>query len=54
LSGPARTVTCADWGNGDIRKHHVWWLSRLPHIQGEANGVRWNWWEYVIDPNRVK
>jgi hypothetical protein len=53
LGGPARTVTCADWGNGDIRKHHVWWLSRLPHVQGEANGVRWNWWEYVVDPNRV-
>ena len=53
LTGTARTVTCADWGSGDIRKHHVWWLSRLPHVQGEANGVRWNWWEYVIDPNRV-
>ena len=53
LSGPERTVTCADWGNGDIRKHHVWWLSRLPHVQGEADGVRWNWWEYIIDSNRV-
>lgn len=54
LSGPARTVTCADWGSGDIRQHHVWWLSRLPHVAGESNGISWNWWEYVIDPNRVR
>jgi hypothetical protein len=54
LSGKARTVTCADWGHGDIREHHKWWFRRFPHSIGEANGVRWNWWEYVIDPNTVK
>lgn len=54
LSGDPRVMTAADWGSGDIRKHHVWWLSHLPHVEGERNGISWNWWEYVIDPNRVK
>lgn len=53
LTGEARTVTCADWGNGDIRKHHVWWMSRFPHVAGSSDGVAWNWWQYVIDPNLV-
>jgi hypothetical protein len=53
LSGEPRAVSCADWGNGDIRAHHVWWLSRFPHVAGGADSVSWNWWEYVIDPNRV-
>jgi hypothetical protein len=53
LSGEPRIVTCTEWGNGDIRKHHVWWLRHLPHVVGETNGISWNWWEYVVDPNRV-
>jgi hypothetical protein len=53
LSGEPRMMTCSEWGNGDIRKHHVWWLRHLPHVVGETNGIRWNWWEYVVDPNRV-
>ncbi len=54
LSGEPRRVTCAEWGNGDIREHHRWWLRHLPHILGESNGISHNWWEYVIDPNRVR
>lgn len=53
LSGTPRTMTCREWGDGDIRKHHVWWLRHLPHIVGATNGISWNWWEYVVDPNRV-
>ena len=53
LNGPARTVDCRDWGNGDIRRHHHWWFQRFPHVAGAANGLSHNWWEYVIDPNRV-
>jgi hypothetical protein len=53
LSGEPRTVTCADWGNGDIREHHRWWFRRFPHINGASDGVAWNWWQYVIDPNTV-
>lgn len=53
LSGQPRTVTCADWGNGEIRAHHKWWFTRFPHIVGETNNILWNWWKYVIDPNTV-
>ena len=53
LSGPARTMTCVDWGGGDLRAHHRWWFLRFPHRLGRAHGVSFNWWEYVIDPHRV-
>ena len=53
LSGEPEQVNCQAWGNGDIRKHHRWWFERFPHIVGQSNGISWNWWEYVIDPNRV-
>jgi hypothetical protein len=53
LSGEPRLMSASEWGGGDIRKHHVWWLHHLPHVSGEHNGIRWNWWEYVVDPNRV-
>lgn len=54
LSGEPRQVTCREWGNGDIRQHHLWWLRHLPHGVGVSGGVSHNWWEYVIDPNRVR
>ncbi|MEW6503883.1 MAG: hypothetical protein AB1457_07950 [Chloroflexota bacterium] len=53
LSDPPVMVNCAEWGNGEIRQHHIWWLSLFPHLSGRANGVSWNWWEYVVDPARV-
>jgi len=51
LTGQARPMTCADWGSGDMRAHHMWWFERLPHVAGETGGVQNDWWEYVIDPN---
>ena len=54
LSGEPRPVTCAEWGNGDIRAHHIWWLRHFPHVARSTGGISWNWWEYVIDPNKVK
>ncbi len=53
LPGSAKTMTTADWGGGDIRKHHVWWLSHLPKVSGETNGVSNNWWTYVANPNLI-
>jgi hypothetical protein len=53
FSGLRRVVNCAEWGNGDIRAHHKWWLQHLPHVPGTRNGVSNNWWHYVIDPNNV-
>ena len=54
LTGDPRVMTCAEWGNGDIREHHRWWFRHFPHVEGESGGLSWNWWEYVIDPNRVR
>ena len=53
LSGEPRVVDCHEWGGGDIRRHHLWWLRHFPHVDGAAHGVSWNWWEYVIDPGRA-
>lgn len=53
LAGQPRLVDCAEWGNGDTRQHHLWWLSHLPHFAGDYGGRSQNWWEYVIDANNV-
>ena len=53
LSGWPRLVDCREWGNGDTRRHHLWWFEHFPHIAGQSAGISHNWWEYVIDPNRV-
>lgn len=53
LPGHMRMVTAAEWGGGDARLHHLWWLSHLPHFQGETEGILNNWWAYIIDPNLV-
>jgi hypothetical protein len=48
FKGTVRTVDCREWGNGDIRLHHLWWFRHLPHVPGETNGRLNNWWEYII------
>ncbi len=53
LPGQARSVDCEEWGCGDAREHHLWWLRHLPHVAGETDGVANNWWSYVVDPNRA-
>ena len=53
FKGVTREVTAADWGSGDIRKHHVWWLSHLPKVAGRKNGIHHNWWQYIANPNNV-
>jgi hypothetical protein len=53
LGGPGRMVDCSEWGGGDMRGHHLWWLKHLPHVPGETFGVSNNWWQYIVDPNLV-
>ncbi|MEP6894466.1 MAG: hypothetical protein ABI986_02545 [Chloroflexota bacterium] len=53
FKGVTRKVTARDWGNGDIRKHHIWWMSHFPKIKGSKNGISYNWWEYIANPNHV-
>jgi hypothetical protein len=53
FTGTQRTVTAEEWGNGDIRSHHVWWMKHIPHVAGRTSGVHNNWWQYIADPNLV-
>jgi hypothetical protein len=53
FQGLIRQVTTTDWGNGDIREHHKWWLKHFPKINGSENGIQHNWWWYIADPNHV-
>ena len=53
FKGIVRQVTAAEWGHGDIREHHKWWLRHLPKVGGQKNGILHNWWQYVMNPNHV-
>lgn len=52
--GERRRVNCREWGYGDVRQHHLWWLRHLPHVEGQTGGIANNWWQYVVDPNLVR
>ena len=51
--GDVRQVNASEWGNGDIRAHHLWWLKHLPKVAGRTSGTHNNWWQYIMDANRV-
>jgi hypothetical protein len=53
LSGAPVLIDKDEWGGGDIRLHHLWWLGNFPHITGSSNGIAYNWWKYIVDPNQV-
>jgi len=53
FQGVVRQVNAAEWGGGDIRLHHKWWLSHMPKVAGSVKGIANNWWQYILDPNRV-
>lgn len=48
-----RQVNADEWGNGDTRILHKWWLRHLPKVAGRTSGVANNWWQYIMDPNLV-
>lgn len=47
FKGTVRLVNASEWGGGDIRLHHLWWLRHFPHLAGRTGGRLNNWWEYV-------
>lgn len=53
LSAPPRMMDASEWGGGDMRLHHLWWLAHLPHAPGETDGVLNNWWSYVLRPDLI-
>jgi hypothetical protein len=52
LTGERRQVDREEWGGGEIRAHHRWWLRHLPHVEGRTGGKLNNWWAYAVDFNR--
>ncbi|MCE5322748.1 hypothetical protein LLG46_05450 [bacterium] len=47
-----RLVNCSEWGYGDMRLHHIWWLQHLPNKAGvNSDGKQNNWWKYSCDFN---
>ncbi len=53
FKGEIRQVNADEWGNGDMRAHHLWWLKHIPRVAGRINGIHNNWWQYIMDPQRV-
>ncbi len=53
FKGDIREVSAREWGSGDIRLHHQWWLKHLPHVNGRQNGIHNNWWQYILQPQNV-
>jgi hypothetical protein len=47
LRGASREVDSTEWG-GEVRAHHLWWLTHFPHIPGQTSGVLCNWWRSVV------
>ena len=54
LTGATRQVDHTEWGAGDVRLHHAWWLRHFPRAAGATGGISNNWWNYVADPNQVR
>lgn len=54
FTGATKMVDAHAWGGGEIRAHHRWWLQRLPRANGRQTGIANNWWQYVMDANRVQ
>ncbi len=48
FQGLKRLVSAADWGNGDLLLHHLWWFKHIPHVAGRKNGIFHNWWAYIL------
>ncbi|MFH1523801.1 MAG: hypothetical protein ABIF04_02455 [Chloroflexota bacterium] len=53
LKEGTREVNADEWGNGEMRLIHKWWLEHLPKVAGRTSGVVNNWWQYIMDPNLV-
>lgn len=48
LNGLRKRVNADEWGNNDMRLHHLWWFERFPHHSGEFEGKLANWWKYIF------
>jgi hypothetical protein len=47
-----RIVDASEWGGGDTRLHHIWWLTHIPKAPGvNPDGKQNNWWKYMCNFN---
>lgn len=53
FKGTVKKVNCEEWGDGDMKAHHLWWFRHIPRVSGKTRGISSNWWTYIIDPNMV-
>lgn len=53
FKGNVRIVESNEWGKGEIRAHHKWWFDHFPRVAGRKNGIHNNWWQYIVDPQKV-
>ncbi|MBN1306235.1 MAG: hypothetical protein JXA13_17505 [Anaerolineales bacterium] len=53
FQGDIQEVNHTEWGQGEIRAHHLWWLKHIPKTKGRLSSIHNNWWQYIIDPNQV-
>jgi hypothetical protein len=53
FKGDIRIVDATAWGSGEIRAHHKWWFNHFPRVAGRRNRIHNNWWQYVVDPQKV-
>lgn len=53
FKGDIRAVDSTEWGKGDIRAHHKWWMGHFPHVAGRKNRIHNNWWQYIASPQQV-
>ena len=53
FKGTLKQVNNTEWGGGEIRVFTKWWFKHLPKVGGRTNGIANNWWQYILDPNRV-
>ena len=52
FKGTVKQVNNAEWGS-DIYPYTKWWLNHLPKVGGRTGGIANNWWQYILDPNKV-
>jgi hypothetical protein len=53
FANDVRQVGPEEWGSGNLRAHHEWWLKHIPHVGGRTSGIVNNWWQYIMDANLV-
>lgn len=44
-----KLLNAATGGWDGIQRHHLWWMTHLPHSPGVTGGFYNNWWQYIVN-----